>query len=120
MKSRCLHPSNKSYPEYGGRGITVCERWMRFERFLADMGERPEGKTLGRKDNNGPYSPENCEWQSYVEQNRNSRHNKHITFNGKTLIFTEWALRIGISKGGLRRRLKEWPLHKALTQPNGI
>lgn len=73
MRARCEKPSHRDYKYYGGRGITVCERWYRFENFLADMGERPAGKTIDRIDTNGNYEPDNCKWSTASEQNKNRR-----------------------------------------------
>ena len=71
MIQRCSNPRNKSYDRYGGRGIKVCRRWLKFKNFLADMGIRPEGHTLGRKNNNGGYSLANCRWETAKEQAKN-------------------------------------------------
>jgi hypothetical protein len=73
MKARCLNPNNKDYKTYGGRGITVCQRWLKFENFLADMGQRPKNKTIDRKDSDGDYEPSNCHWANATTQSRNRR-----------------------------------------------
>ena len=76
MLDRCLNPANKSFHHYGGRGITVCKRWMGFEAFFSDMGKKPQGLSIERINNNGGYSPSNCKWATQSEQCRNMRRKK--------------------------------------------
>jgi hypothetical protein len=116
VKNRCLNPNNPSYPNYGGRGIALCEAWMSFETFFKDMGTAPSPRhSLGRVDNNGDYSPENCRWETAQEQARNSRRTRWITHKGLTLSLCEWASRIGITSGALHLRLKRgWSIDTAL------
>jgi hypothetical protein len=120
MKSRCLAPTDGAYPRYGGRGITVCDRWRNsFENFLADVGPRPSPRhTLERIDNDGPYSPENCCWATPKEQGRNKRTNHLLTFQGETRCLTDWAESTGLRVSTLYRRLKNgWSVERTLTTP---
>ncbi len=73
MVNRCSNPGHPRWSSYGGRGISVCDRWRKFENFLADMGDRPEGLSLDRVDNDGPYSPDNCRWTDLSTQSKNRR-----------------------------------------------
>ena len=118
MKRRCLNPNYSQYKDYGGRGIIICERWLVFENFLADMGERPRGATLERVRNEAGYEPGNCRWATRQEQNRNSRHNRLISFNGITQPLVWWAEQTGNSYEALINRLRRnWPLARVLSPP---
>jgi len=122
---RCTNPNSRYYARYGGRGITVCDRWRYdYTAFLADMGPRPSlDHSIDRKDNDGNYEPSNCRWATQREQVWNSNATHLITFNGETLSQSEWARRLGMSHTTVSRRLKSgWPIEKALSlpkQPNG-
>lgn len=106
MKQRCCNPKCKSFPSYGGRGITVCSRWLEsFEAFFADMGEAPPGASLDRIDNDGNYEPQNCRWTDEVTQGRNRRTNRYLTARGETMTVTEWSARTGLSVSGIIGRL---------------
>lgn len=87
MLSRCNNPNNNRYPIYGNRGIAVCERWLKFENFLEDMGLKPEGLTLERTNNDSDYFKENCQWATYVEQARNQRVQKNNKLGIKGISF---------------------------------
>jgi len=109
MKSRCLNKNIPTYKHYGGRGIIICDRWMTFENFYEDMGDRPNDLTLERVDNNKGYSPENCRWATRKEQNRNRRNNVMIKYNGKEQCMKDWAEELGINRCTLGYRLKKYP-----------
>lgn len=78
MRRRCLNPHHPRYADWGGRGITICERWNDFEKFYEDMGDPPPGKSLDRRDNDAGYSPENCRWSTPQEQQMNRRITKIV------------------------------------------
>jgi len=119
MLQRCSNPSNNSYKDYGGRGIKVCERWKNFSNFFADMGERPQGMTLERRNNNKGYYKNNCKWATQMEQNNNSRNCIYITFQGKTMTIAQWERYLGYKNGVIKHRLHlfRYSVEKALTHP---
>jgi hypothetical protein len=106
MKTRCLNPNSPSYKNYGDRNITICDKWMSFEGFFEDMGERPYGYSLDRIDNNKGYSKDNCRWATTAEQNRNTRQNKFLTKNGKTMCMRDWANETGIPYPTIQDRVR--------------
>lgn len=117
MLRRCLDKKNASYHNYGGRGIYVCEAWRNsFQTFAMDMGQRPNGLTLERINNNGPYSPENCKWATQTEQMRNTRINKIVmAFRGESKTIAEWAEITGIKASIIGERLRAgWSAEAAL------
>ena len=122
MKARCLNKNYHNYKDYGGRGITVCDEWMEFENFYKDMGNKPEGKSIDRINNDGNYCKENCKWSTPKEQNNNSRNNHLLTYKGKTLTISQWAEKTGIKYGTLKSRINSynWSIKKALTTPPRI
>ncbi len=109
MKARCTLPNTKSYPRYGGRGITVCDRWLcSFENFLADMGECPSSNfTLERNDNNGNYEPNNWRWATRKEQNRNSSRTHRIFYHCESHCLSEWAEIFDIPRTTMTAWLKQ-------------
>lgn len=119
MNARCSNPNNQRWERYGGRGIVVCGRWKNsYLNFLADMGPRPEGATLERRQNDGPYAPENCYWATYTEQNRNTSQNRMVTLGNITKTVIEWCELTGINHAVLRSRLDQgWDVELALTTP---
>lgn len=120
MKQRCLNTNAPSYPDYGGRGIKICDEWVdSFPTFLGDMGERPDGCTIDRRDNDGDYTPKNCGWSTVEEQANNKRTNRWLEYRGERKTLSQWARKLGIDKSTLAERLeKDWPLDKIFSSVN--
>lgn len=118
LKQRCCNQNNPAYKHYGARGVTICQRWSEFKNFANDMGLKPsEAFSLDRIDNNKGYEPGNIRWASAKVQNRNARSNRKLELNGVSMLLTDWATHLGITKSTLSYRLKKWDLEKALTTP---
>lgn len=116
--TRCL-PSAEN-PAYSARGITVCVRWFRYINFITDMGRAPSlAHSLDRKDNDGPYSPDNCRWATKREQNRNRRNNHKLTVNGETRLLCEWVERSGLPNHTIiiKRLNRGWTPEQAIGTP---
>ena len=118
MKERCLNPNNINYKYYGAKGIKICNRWLTFENFFRDMGERPKGLTLEREDNNGDYCLENCIWANIQQQVYNKSNTIFLTFKDKTMTVADWSIKTDIAYETIRGRLKRgWATEMALTLP---
>ena len=119
LRGRCNNPKNPKYKDYGGRGITVCERWDVFANFLADMGRKPSAiHSIDRIDVNGNYEPGNCRWATRKEQANNCRSNHEITFQGRTKNLTQWSEETGLPYLTLLMRIRRgWTAELALTTP---
>lgn len=119
MRARCYIPSATGYSDYGGRGITVCQRWLAsFDNFLSDMGEMPTPRhTIDRVNNDGNYEPNNCVWATKKEQLQNTRRSHKLTHNGETLTLSQWQDRTGISQKTIISRINKygWSSEMALT-----
>jgi hypothetical protein len=115
MWKRCTNPQSEDWPNYGGRGITVCERWQTFEYFLADMGEKPRGLSIERDDVNGSYCQSNCRWATRKEQNRNTRKTRWLSDGARTQSLAAWAEELGLSHTSILYRLRRgWPMARVL------
>jgi len=113
MKQRCLNPKSPGFKDYGGRGITVCKRWMKFANFRKDMGPRPAGLQIDRKDNNKGYSPSNCRWATRKENNNNRRSSVFITMMGQTKTIAQWSDHLGVRFSLLYNRIyRKWPVDR--------
>lgn len=104
MRDRCRNPRFRQWNDYGGRGITICERWDDFRNFVADMGPRPPGTRLERKDNNGPYSPENCCWATPKEQQRNQRVTRKVVIEGISYVAADLSDASGLKTDTIIKR----------------
>lgn len=120
MKQRCQYEKSIEYHRYGARGITVCEAWQTFAGFFADMGVRPEGMTIERRESNGNYEPSNCKWATTIEQANNKRNNHVLEWGGESRTIAQWAAKLGISQLLIARRIRRgWTAEQALTMPIG-
>lgn len=120
MKSRCSDKNNKDYPNYGGRGITVCDRWKNsFENFYKDMGDKPStNHSIDRIDNSGNYEPGNCHWIPLKDQNLNKRSNRIINYNGKTQILKVHCQELKLEYSFILNRLTHgWSVERAFNEP---
>lgn len=119
MKGRCLRKTDTRFDDYGGRGIQICERWMSFQNFYADMGPRPSSRhSIDRIDVNGHYEPGNCRWATRKQQQRNMRSNRLFTINEQTLCLAEWCEKYGTTPRRVESRLRRgWDIERALTAP---
>lgn len=122
LRRRCQQPSDPAYPNYGGRGISVCERWnSSYANFIGDLGRRPSDRhTIDRfPNNNGNYEPGNVRWALRDEQNRNRRSNIWIDFRGKRQILKDWCGELGINYGTAKQRISRSGMSplEAITRP---
>jgi hypothetical protein len=118
MRARCENPNTPRFERWGGRGISVCERWKHFENFLTDMGRQPDGTSLDRIDNDGNYGPTNCRWATRIEQANNRISNRRVEFKGEVKTVAEWARLLKFKPLTLIMRLRRgWSPYKALTGP---
>lgn len=122
IKKRCYDQSCTRYPRYGGRGITVCDRWLEsFEHFLSDMGPRPSANhSIDRINNNGNYEPKNCRWATNKEQSNNTSRNHKVTINGTTKTITQWADAHGLHWSVVMSRVRKGLSGESLIEPSAI
>lgn len=118
MVRRCRDPRRQNFRLYGGRGILMCDRWLKFEAFYADMGDQPAGMTLERRDSDGHYEPRNCRWATNAEQQLNKRTNHLLLVQGCRLPLAEAARRYGLPESALSHRVRAgWSDERAVLQP---
>lgn len=119
MRERCLDNNCRRYKDYGGRGIKICQRWDKYENFLAEMGRKPGPEySIDRIDNNGNYEPKNCRWATNMQQRRNRRDAiQRIMHNGQPLCVPELAIALDIKYATLKDRLYRGWKHEELVRP---
>lgn len=122
MRKRCRNPKAQNYKHYGGRGITVCDRWQEFSAFIEDMGERPEGMTLERQDVNGNYEPGNCIWIPAKEQPNNTRRSIMVEIDGQAVCLKVARAMRGLPYNLVRDRVRTlgWSIERAMSEPKKI
>lgn len=119
MKRRCLNINDRRYHDYGGRGIKVCQRWMKFENFFEDMGTPPAGKTLDRINNCGDYEPGNCRWATRSEQQNNRRNNHFLKCGKKVKTIAQWVKITGSKFSRIATRIhRGWSATDAVFLPS--
>ena len=122
MKQRCNNSNSPNYKDYGGRGITFCDRWKDFRNFYEDMGDRPDNQSLDRINNDGNYEPDNCEWATHIEQAHNKTVtyykplSRKITINGVSKYFIDWVRQsdVKVSTAYMRYSQYGWSAEEAL------
>lgn len=117
MRKRCLNPAHPKYGRYGGRGIRIDSRWESFAAFAEDMGPRPAGHSIERRDNDGDYTPENCVWLPTPSQAANKSSTRFIEAGGLRLNVTQWALRLGVCTRTIRRWADSGELQRRAAAP---
>ena len=108
MLARCYRPDARGFENYGGRGIEVCPQWREsFEQFARDMGPRPAGHSIERRENNGNYEPDNCRWATRTEQANNRRNSRFITVDGRTMTIAQWSRALCVGSHTIRQRISD-------------
>lgn len=119
MKDRCNNPNCHAYDRYGGRGISVCEEWNSFDPFYEWAMEYgyTDSLTIDRVDVDGDYTPTNCRWSTYIEQNNNKRNNHYLELNGEKRSVQEWSRITGIPRTTINNRIRRgWPTERVLSE----
>jgi hypothetical protein len=116
IKTRCLNPRSRGFAEYGGNGIGICDRWLDFRNFYADMGDPPTVQhSIERQNGSLGYSPDNCKWATPQEQANNRKSSRVVEYNGQSLTIAQWADSLGISQKTISTRLnRNWTVGQAL------